>query len=148
MESGSRSSFSQRFEEFRPSKTVLFWSCAACVVLTMIVGFSWGGWVTGGTAQEMVEEATEQTTEQLAAALCVQRFVGAQDAAVQLAALKEITSSYRQSEFIEDGGWATLPGADEANAEGADICAERLAEMELPAAQEASAVPDAAQVAQ
>ena len=148
MESGSRSSFSQRFEEFRPSKTVLFWSCAACVVLTMIVGFSWGGWVTGGTAQQMVEDATEQTTEQLAATLCVERFMGAQDAGVQLASLKEITSSYRQSEFIEDGGWATLPGADEANAEGADLCAERLAEMELPAAQEASAVPDAAQVAQ
>jgi hypothetical protein len=148
MESGSRSSFSQRFEEFRPSKTVLFWSCAACVVLTMIVGFSWGGWVTGGTAQEMVDEATEQTTEQLAAALCVERFMNAQDAGVQLASLKEITSSYRQSEFIEDGGWATLPGTDEANAEGADMCAERLAEMELPPTEQASTVSDESQVAQ
>jgi hypothetical protein len=148
MESGSRSSFSQRFEEYRPSKTVLFWSCAACVVLTMIVGFTWGGWVTGGTAQEMAEEAKETTTQQLAAALCVERFMSAQDVGVQLASLKEITSSYRQSEFIEDGGWATLPGAEEANAEGADLCAERLAEMEPPAAEQASTVPDAAQVAQ
>jgi hypothetical protein len=148
MESGSRSSFSRRFEEFRPSKTVLFWSCAACVVLTMIVGFSWGGWVTGGTAQEMVEDATEQTTEQLAAALCVERFTSAQDVGVQLASLKEITSSYRQSEFIEDGGWATLPGTEEANAEGADLCAERLAEMEPPVSEQASTVPDASRVAQ
>jgi hypothetical protein len=148
MDSGSRSSFSQRFEEFRPSKTVLFWSCAACVVLTMIVGFSWGGWVTGGTAQDMVEEAVESSREQVAAALCVERFMDAGDAGVQLASLKEITSSYRQSEFIEDGGWATLPGTDEANAEGADICAERLAEMELPASEQASTIPDEAQVAQ
>ena len=147
MESGGRPSFSQRFEEYRPSKTVLFWSCAACVVLTMVVGFTWGGWVTGGTAQDMVEEATETTTEQLAAALCVDRFMSAQDVGVQLASLQEITSSYRQSEFIEDGGWATLPGAEEANAEGADLCAERLAEMEAPAA-EASAVPDAARITQ
>jgi hypothetical protein len=117
-------------------------------VLTMIVGFSLGGWVTGGTAQDMVEEAVESSREQVAAALCVERFMDAGDAGVQLASLKEITSSYRQSEFIEDGGWATLPGTDEANAEGADICAERLAEMELPASEQASTIPDEAQVAQ
>jgi hypothetical protein len=147
MESGSRSSFSQRFEEYRPSKIVLFWSCAACVALTMIVGFSWGGWTTGGTAQEMVERATKETREQVAAALCVERFVGAQDAGVQLASLKDVTSSYRQRQFIEEGGWATLPGTDRASAKGADLCAKRLLEMELPAPQ-AATVPDAAQITQ
>ena len=43
-------SLSQRFADYRPSKTVLFWSCAGCVAATMIIGFTWGGWVTGGTA--------------------------------------------------------------------------------------------------
>ena len=148
MESGSQSSFSKRFEEYRPSKTALFWSCAACVVLTVVVGFTWGGWVTGGTAQERVDEAVEHSRAEVAAALCIERFVTATDAGVQLASLKEITSSYRQSEFVEDGGWATLPGAEEANADGADICAEHLAEMELPVAEQASTVPAGAQITQ
>ena len=48
-------SLSQRFQQYRPSKTALFWSCGGCVVLATIVGFSWGGWTTGGTAREMAE---------------------------------------------------------------------------------------------
>ena len=34
--------------------------------------------------------------------------MAAPDAGVQLAALKEITSSYAQSKFVEDGGWAII----------------------------------------
>ena len=30
------------------SPKVLLWSCVACIVLTMIIGFTLGGWVTGG----------------------------------------------------------------------------------------------------
>ena len=42
-------SVGQRWSEAQPTKTVA-WCCVASAVLTMIVGFSWGGWVTGGTA--------------------------------------------------------------------------------------------------
>ena len=48
-------SVGQRWSEARPTKTLLFWSCVASMVLTMIVGFSWGGWVTGGTARQTAE---------------------------------------------------------------------------------------------
>ena len=51
-------SVGQRWSEARPTKTVAFWSCVASVVLTMIVGFSWGGWVTGGTARTTAETMT------------------------------------------------------------------------------------------
>ena len=60
-------SMSQRFADYRPSKTVLFWSCAGCVVATMILGFTWGGWVTGGTAGELAEDAATQARAQVAA---------------------------------------------------------------------------------
>ena len=43
---------SQRFQQYRASKTALFWSCAGSVVVATIVGFSWGGWTTGGSAQD------------------------------------------------------------------------------------------------
>jgi hypothetical protein len=130
-------SMSQRFQDYHASKTALFWSCAACIVGTMIVGFTWGGWVTGGTAQEMAEEAAEQGQAQVAAAVCVNRFMAAADAGVQLASLKETTSSWQQENFVEDGGWALI--ADQEYDGAAELCADKLVEMEAPSAQEASA---------
>jgi hypothetical protein len=130
-------SMSQRFQDYRPSKTALFWSCAGCIVATMVVGFTWGGWVTGGTAQEMVENAAEEGRAQVAAAVCVETFMAAPDAGLQLASLKENTSSWRQENFIEEGGWAVI--SDQEYDGAAELCADRLVEMEAPAAQEAAA---------
>jgi hypothetical protein len=129
-------SMSQRFQDYRPSKTALFWSCAGCVVATAIVGFTWGGWVTGGTAEEMVQDAAEQARAEVAATVCVETFMGAADARPQLASLKENTSSWQQENFIEDGGWAMINGEEYDGA--AELCAEQLVEMEAPPAQEAS----------
>jgi hypothetical protein len=126
---------SQRFQDYRASKTALFWSCAGCIVATVIVGFTWGGWVTGGSARDMAEAAAEQAQAQVAAAVCVDQFMAAADARPQLASLKENTSSWRQENFIEDGGWAVI--ADQEYDGAAELCAERLIAMEVPT-QEAS----------
>ncbi|MGH6943258.1 MAG: hypothetical protein ACREH6_03430 [Geminicoccaceae bacterium] len=148
METGTRPGFQQRLDEYRPSKTVWFWSCIACVILTIVVGFSWGGWVTGGTAQAMVDDAAEQARYALAANVCVDKFMTTGDASAQLASLKQIDSSYRQGEFVEKGGWATMPGNDEPEGEVADLCAEQLIDMDLPPVQEAAQTEDGAIVAQ
>jgi hypothetical protein len=136
---------SQRFEDWHPSKTVLFWSCAGCVVATMILGFTWGGWVTGGTAQEMVEDAATQGRAEVAAALCVENFMKGADAGTQLASLKDTRSSWQRENLIEEGGWATIAGQEYDDA--AELCADRLIEMEAPAPQEAKAT-EAGTVAQ
>jgi hypothetical protein len=128
-------SMGQRFQDYRASKTALFWSCAGCIVATVIVGFTWGGWVTGGSARDMAEAAAEQAQAQVAAAVCVDQFMAAADARPQLASLKENTSSWRQENFIEDGGWAVI--ADQEYDGAAELCAERLIAMEVPT-QEAS----------
>ena len=80
----------------------------AASLLATIVGFSWGGWMTGGTAREMAENSAAQARQELAAVVCVDRFMAAPDVGVQLTALKEITSSYAQSKFVEEGGWAMI----------------------------------------
>ena len=72
---------------------MLFWSCAGSVVLATVVGFSWGGWTTGGSAQEMADKAAAEG----AAVVCVERFMAAPDAGIQLTALQEITSSMRRA---------------------------------------------------
>ena len=48
-------SYGERWNKTRPTKTIVFWSWVATIILIMIVGFSWGGWITGGTAQKMGE---------------------------------------------------------------------------------------------
>ena len=128
-------SMSQRFAEYHPSKTVLFWSCAGCAVATMILGFTWGGWVTGGTAEEMVADAADQARAETAAAVCVEEFMRQADAGVQLTSLKEISSSWGREDFVEEGGWAMI--ADEEYDDAAEVCAERLMKMEGPVTQEA-----------
>lgn len=129
-------SMSQRFEEYRPSKTALFWSCAGCVVATMIVGFTWGGWVTGGTATEMAKDSAEGASAQVAAAVCVQNFMAANNAQPQLASLKEISSSWKRQNFIEDGGWTTIAGQEYDDA--AELCADLLMKQEPAPTQEAA----------
>src|SRR3546814_11459994 len=88
---------SQRWGDFRPSKTMLLWSCVVCIGLTMLLGFTWGGWVTGETAKEMTESAAEDARAELAAAVCVDRFLKASGVGARLASLKEIDSWNRSS---------------------------------------------------
>ena len=115
---------SQRCKDYQASKRVLFWACAGSVVLATVIGFSWGGWVTGGSARELAADAAAQARQELAAVVCVDRFMAASDAHVQLTALQEIESSYAQTKFVQDGGWATIMPAS-STAERRDRCGRR-----------------------
>jgi hypothetical protein len=129
-----KASFRQRWADFRFSKTQLFWSCAGAVVATAIVGFSWGGWVTGSTAQKMASDAATNARYELAASICVDRFKAGGDAAVQLSAFKGL-KSWDRTQFVEHGGWAVMPGAPADRLDrSASLCGEQLAALELPPA--------------
>jgi hypothetical protein len=156
MEQRQNQTLSQRFEQYRASKAVLFWACAGSVIVATVVGFSWGGWTTGGSAREMAENSAAQARQELAAVVCVDRFMAAPDAGDQLTALKEITSSRAQGKFVEDGGWAIIvpassptdykARADDRKAAG--LCAEELAKREIPATGKAAQLDDEATTAQ
>jgi hypothetical protein len=156
MQQGQKQTLSQRFQQYQASKAVLFWACAGSVIAATVVGFSWGGWVTGGSAQEMAEESAAQARQELAAVVCVDRFMAAPDAGVQLTALQEITTSRAQGKFVEDGGWAIIvptssptdykARADDRKAAG--LCAEELAKREMATAEKAELTNDDAAIAQ
>ena len=129
-------SLGARWSAYRPSKTLYFWSCAGCVAATVIIGFTWGGWVTAGAAADHADQAVAHMKARLAANFCVKRFEGAADASSQLAALKK-TESWQQSDWIENGGWVTLPGGKDPVQGAADICVQKLLTATLPAAQTA-----------
>jgi len=123
----SKPSLARRWEDYQPSKSALFWACAVTIVATMIIGFSWGGWVTGGTSRSMATTAGDVARGELASAICVDRFNAAPDAAAKRVEFKALTDSYKKRQFIETGGWATMPGKTSPDRLGVESCAVALA---------------------
>lgn len=111
-------------------KPAVYGAGAGAIALA-IVGFTWGGWVSGGTASKMAADASQDSREQLVASICVERFIADPNAAHNLVALKE-ASRWAMDDFIEDGGWITLAGLEEEEqvSGAADVCAVRLVAME------------------
>src|SRR5438093_9210504 len=102
----------QRWSAARPTKTLAFWSCMASVVLTMILGFGWGGWVTGGTARTTAEVTAQDAVVKRLAPICVVQSGRDPAKAVKLVALKE-ESSWQRGEYVGKKGWATMQGEQE-----------------------------------
>ena len=86
------------------------WGIAGGAVAAAIVGFTWGGWVTGGTAEAGAKQRENAAAVVALAPVCVERFQGASDAVANLAALKKV-DSWSQGDYVEKGGWATMPGS-------------------------------------
>jgi hypothetical protein len=127
MQATTKRSLSRRWDDYQPSKTVLFWGCAAAALTTIIVGFGWGGWVTGGTSRTMATTAAQVARGELASAICVEKFKAAPDSAAKLTELNAITDTYKRLQFVETGGWATMPGQTSPDRRGAESCAVALA---------------------
>jgi hypothetical protein len=121
---GTRS-VGQRWSEARPTKTLLFWACVASAVFTMIVGFSWGGWVTGGTARQTAETMARDAVVQRLAPICVVQSARDLGKGQKLVALKD-ESSWQRGEYVGKQGWATMPGEQEPDRRVAELCATLL----------------------
>ncbi len=116
----------QRFDNYQPSKSILLWACGMTAVATMVIGFGWGGWVTGGSALKTATAAGELANIELASAICVDRFRTAPDSAAKLVELKALSDSYKKRQFIEAGGWALMPGRARSTAASPKAAALRL----------------------
>ncbi len=110
------------------SLTRLLQGAAAGAVATLIIGFYWGGWVTGGTAKDMVQRSSTSAMVAALSPICVDKFQRSNEAAANMTELKKV-STYQQGSFIEKGGWATLPGNDRANSSVAEACANMLSNL-------------------
>ena len=123
----------QRWDELRLTKTQAFWLAGGSVVATLAIGFGAAGWVTGGTADKRVSEASTQARHELATAICVQGFMAEADVKTRLAKLTD-ASWYDRGEMVAKGGWATMPDRKEPNSTVATLCAGKLAEVEVKSA--------------
>lgn len=110
-----------------PAETSPFlWGAAAGAIALAIVGFTWGGWVSAGTAERLAAARADTATLAALTPICVTQFNANPKARASLAALKE-AKSWEQADYVSKGGWATMPGASgEPNREVAAACAAAL----------------------
>jgi hypothetical protein len=99
---------------------------AVGAIAATIVGFAWGGWVTGGSADKRVAVASHDATVTALASICAERFRAQGDAAVKLVELTK-TNSWERGNVIERSGFALMPGGKTADTDVARACAESLA---------------------
>jgi hypothetical protein len=99
------------------------WGAIGGAVAAIIVGFAWGGWVTGGTAAKMETASAEVAVIQAFTPLCVAK---AEQQPEKLAPLKE-ESSYQRDDFVIEAGWVDNV-SEEYRTDVATACAETLVE--------------------
>jgi len=120
--------FGQRWKAVQLSKTAIFWTCLAVIAGTMLVGFTWGGWVTGGTAQKAATTLANDAVVQRLSAICVAQFQQDPAKAEKLTELKA-TRGYQQGTYVKEQGWATMPGDEQVDSKVASACAKQLAAL-------------------
>ena len=101
------------------------WGFVIGSIVTMIVGFSWGGWTTSSTADRLAGERSIAAVTAALVPICLEKSKADPAGVKKLMALKALTSSYDQRDAVVQGGWATF-GKGEANREVAEACASEL----------------------
>jgi hypothetical protein len=99
------------------------WGAVVGSILTMIVGFSWGGWTTSGTAQQVALKQADAAVTAALVPICLAGEKADLARAKKLGELTAITSSWEQTEFVMKTGWATFPGQADPNRAVAEACA-------------------------
>ena len=100
------------------------WGLVLGAGAAMIIGFTWGGWSTRGTSQQITDAAVLGARS----AICVAQFVKAPNHERRLKELKAVTS-WERAAFIETGGWDRMPGEEKAADAVARACAEGLSAL-------------------
>jgi len=81
------------------------WGLICGGIISMIVGFGWGGWTTAATTERISEEAVLASQ----AAICVAQFVKQPNHEEQLKEIEKV-STWQKDEFIKRVAGTKCPG--------------------------------------
>jgi hypothetical protein len=104
------------------------WGFVVGGIVTMIVGFSWGGWSTGSTSDRMAMDRSNAAVTAALVPVCLEKSKADPARTKKLGELKALTSTYEQRDAVLKGGWATV-GETEGNRDVAEACAAQLVKV-------------------
>ncbi len=96
-------------------------------VAVSILGFTWGGWTTSGSAQTMAQNMAADEVTLAMVPVCLDMSAADPERTKKLVVLQEVSGFGRRDAMMETG-WATRPGSDTPDRALADAC---LAGLEL-----------------
>jgi len=99
---------------------------AAGAIALAVVGFSWGGWVTAGTANKMANEQGRADVIAALVPICVEQSKQDPLAYKTLAEMKDV-NAYQRNDLLIAAGWATMPGSTDPDRNVVTACMDQLA---------------------
>ena len=117
--------------QFPANTKPMIWGAVGGAVACMIIGFSWGGWVTGGTAHKDAATAAHDAVVVALAPICAERFRAQGDAPAKIAELAK-ASTWERGSVVEKSGYALMPGSKTTDSDVARACAEMLGTPPTP----------------
>ena len=110
------------------SLTRLAQGAAVGAVATMIIGFNWGGWVLGKTAENNATMLVNTALVKAYGPVCIEKFKHQPNVEAKWAELTKV-DTWRRESYIKESGFATPPGSTSPNAAVADACADALSKI-------------------
>lgn len=95
------------------------------------VGFTWGGWVTSGTAHDRAMTMSHDDLVTAMVPVCLDMAQTDPDRAAKLATIRD-AATYQRRDALMDAGWATVPGTDSPDRDIAQACLASLDVDALP----------------
>src|SRR5215813_9910824 len=89
---------------------LILWSALGGAIVLAVIGFNWGGWVTGGAAEAMAKEVAANAVAERLRMICA----------------AQINLDSEKGRNLKKEGWATMPGDDRPERGVADVCAKHL----------------------
>ena len=100
--------------------TRLLQGATAGAIATIVIGFGWGGWSLGSTADKMAKDQSELAVITALAPVCADKFRAQPDAAAKTVALSKVDSWSRSDQFPKE--LVTLPGGTYPSSALANAC--------------------------
>lgn len=90
-----------------------------------VVGFTWGGWTTGGSAEKTAQSLANEAVTRAMVPVCLDLAAADLERVAKLATIRDATAFNRRKAIMATG-WAKLPGTEEPNQDLAEACIEGL----------------------